>query len=332
MMKNIWNTLPKPFFILAPMEDVTDSVFRRIVLTCGRPDLMITEFTNVDGIFSPGREQVIKRFHFEPEEKPLIAQIWGERPENYFKAAQLAKEMGFDGIDINMGCPERRVIKQGVCSALMKNHSLAEEIILATQEGAESASRRIPISIKTRLGFNTIEIEDWIGFLLEHDLAALTVHGRTVKEMSEVAAHWDEIANVVKLCDQMKKDTLIIGNGDVMSREDGLQKIKDTGVDGIMIGRGIFHDPWLFNPRHFGEAVTFSEKLHTLAEHSRLFEATWGDTKPFIIMRKFVKCYVAGIPGAAEIRAELMTTQNNQELQEKIRLLLSSGERLQASV
>lgn len=321
-MKNIWQELPKPFFVLAPMEDVTDSVFRRIVLTCGKPDLMFTEFTNVDGIFSAGREQVIKRFHFGLEEKPLIAQLWGEKPENYFKAAQLAAEMGFDGVDINMGCPERRVIKQGVCSALMKNHTFAHEIILATQEGAESASRRIPVSIKTRLGFNTVEIEGWIGFLLEHNLAALTIHGRTVKEMSEASAHWNEIGNVVKLRDQMNLKTLIVGNGDVMSRADGLQKVKDTGVDGIMVGRGIFYDPWIFNADHYGEAVSFTEKLQKLLEHSQLFKTTWGDTKPFVIMRKFVKCYVAGIPGAAEIRAELMTSPSHKDLQSRIESLL----------
>lgn len=327
-MKNIWQELPRPFFALAPLEDVTDTVFRRIVGSCGTPDVYFTEFTSADGLFSNGYEYVAKRLKFTTSEHPLIAQIWGTKPENYFKAAQKLAEMGFDGVDINMGCPVKDVIKLGVCSALIKNRSLAKEIIDATKDGAGD----LPVSVKTRIGFATIETREWLGFLLEQEIAALTVHGRTVKEQSKVPAHWDEIAKAVNLRNEMNSNTLIIGNGDVMTRLEGIQKVKETGVDGIMIGRGIFHDPWLFNPDHFGEAVSFQEKLEKLAEHSQLFKETWGDTKPYVIMRKFIKCYVAGIPGAAEIRAELMTTESNEKLQAKIKELLAGGEHLQGDV
>lgn len=313
-MKSFWQDLEKPIMILAPMEDVTDTVFRRIVATCGRPDVFFTEFTSVDGLFSKGYEYVSKRLEFTPDEYPIIAQIWGAKPENYFKAARLLRKMGFDGIDINMGCPEKRVIKQGMCAALIENRSLAKEIIQATKDGAGD----LPVSVKTRLGVNTPVTEDWTGFLLEQGIEALSVHGRTIKEMSEVPVHWDEIEKVVKLRDSMKVPTLVIGNGDVLSREDALQKVSDYGVDGIMIGRGIFHDPWLFNKDHFGEAITFSEKLAKLEEHIRLYENTWKNKKPFAVLKKFVKCYISGHPGSGEIRADLMTSMSYDEILLKI--------------
>lgn len=313
-MNNIWQKLPRPIMILAPMEDVTDTVFRRVVASCGAPDLYFTEFTSVDGLFSKGYPYVAKRLQFTSDEHPLIAQIWGAKPENYFKAAQMLGEMGFDGIDINMGCPEKRVIKQGMCAALIENRSLAKEIIQATKEGAG----KLPVSVKTRIGVNTIVTEDWTGFLLDQEIEALIVHGRTAKEMSEVPVHWDEITKVVKLRDMMKLSTVIIGNGDVLSRNDALERVKESGVDGIMIGRGVFHDPWVFNKEHFGDSVTFQEKLVTLEQHVRLYQSTWGDNRPFAVLKKFVKCYIAGYPGSSEIRADLMTTTSYEEILEKI--------------
>ena len=300
--------------ILAPMEDVTDTVFRRVVASCGPADLYFTEFTSVDGLFSKGYPYVAKRLQFTPDEHPLIAQIWGAKPENYFKAAQMLGEMGFDGIDINMGCPEKRVIKQGMCAALIENRSLATEIIQATKEGAGT----LPVSVKTRIGVNSILTEDWTGFLLDQGIEALIVHGRTAKEMSEVPVHWDEIAKVVKLRDSKKLSTVIIGNGDVLSRDEALARVAESGVDGIMIGRGIFHDPWIFNKERFGESVTMQEKLAKLEEHIRLYESTWKGQKPFAVLKKFVKCYVVGYPGSAEIRADLMTTTSYEEILEKI--------------
>ncbi len=313
-MKNIWSSLPQPFFVLAPMEDVTDTVFRRIVVSCGRPDLFFTEFTSVDGLFSEGRDAVIKRFDFTKEELPLIAQIWGIKPENYFRAAKLIASMGFSGIDINMGCPERKVVRIGACSALMNNRTLAKEIIEATKEGAGE----LPVSIKTRIGFKEANIEDWIGFLLEHNLDALTIHGRTTKEMSDVPAQWEEIAKVVRLRDAMQKPTLIIGNGDVRSRHEGLLRVKETGVDGVMVGRGIFHDPWMFNKDHFGDSVEKNEKLKKLIEHISLFLSHWGEKKHDAILKKFYKCYIVGFPGASELRAQCMSYPTPEDVIKKL--------------
>jgi len=212
--KNIWQQLKKPIFILAPMEDVTDTVFRQIVLSLGKPDLFFTEFTNCEALLSKGKRRVEHRLQFTSLEKPIIAQIWGTKPEQFKKVAETLVDMGFDGIDINMGCPERSVVRQGACSALIKDHALTREIIQAVKEGSGG---KLPVSVKTRIGFNEIQTEEWIGFLLEQDLASLTIHGRTVKEMSAVPAHWDEIGKVTLLRDQLNSNTIIIGNGDVMS-------------------------------------------------------------------------------------------------------------------
>jgi len=304
-MQTIWQKLPKNFMVLAPMEDVTDTVFRRIVLSCGKPDLFFTEFASVDGLFSEGFEHVSKRFTYTESERPLIAQIWGMKPENYFKAGKLLKELGFDGIDINMGCPVRAVVKQGACSALIKNQSLAKELIQATTEGAGG----LPVSVKTRLGFASIQTEEWIGFLLELKLAALTIHARTVKEMSDVPAHWEEVSKAVQLKNKHSPETKIIGNGDIHSLKAADERILQTKADGMMIGRGIFHDPWLFNRDHFGEAVSFEEKIAKLIEHITLFTTEWQERRPFMVMKKFFKCYISGFPGASELRLELMECQ-----------------------
>jgi nifR3 family TIM-barrel protein len=316
-MKSFWQDLKKPIFVLAPMEDVTDTVFRRVVASCGRPDVFFTEFTSVDGLSSIGHDYVAKRLKFTEDEHPLIAQIWGVKPENYYKAAQMLVEMGFDGIDINMGCPVKDVTKLGACSALIKNHPLAKEIIQATKDGAGA----LPVSVKTRIGFNEIQTEEWIGFLLDQGIDALTVHGRTVKEQSKVPAHWDEITKAVKLRDEKKLKTVIIGNGDVMSRDEAMQRVKETGADGIMIGRGIFHDPWLFNPTHHGEAVSFKEKLQKMSEHISLFEKTWGKDKHYPILKKFFKCYISGIPGASDMRTELIAYNSSEEVLKRLKEL-----------
>lgn len=316
MNSTIWHTVAQktkeknlPIMILAPMEDVTDTVFRRIVMECGRPDLFFTEFVNADGICSPGYQGVSKRLKFENIEKPLIAQIWGNNPVHYSESIKLLKEQGFDGIDINMGCPERSVVSKGCCSALIKDKPLAKELI----QTAKEAAGNLPVSVKTRIGYNEIATEEWLGFLLEQDITALTVHGRTTKEMSLVPAHWDEIGKAVKLRDTMKKDTLIIGNGDVQSYEDALLKYHTFGVDGIMIGRGIFHNPWVFNADKPVENITVQEKIELLIKHITLFDTTWGKTKPYHILKKYFKIYISGFPDAANIREELMNKETPQD-------------------
>lgn len=303
---NFWQTLPKPFFILAPMEDVTDSVFRRIIASCGRPDVFFTEFTNVEGIFSHGEAIVSQRLSFTPSEKPLVAQIWGLEPSHFFKAARKLAGMGFDGIDINMGCPQKSITKRGACSALINNHSLAKEIILATKEGAGV----LPVSVKTRLGFKHNQREEWISFLLSFDLSAITIHARTATEMSSVPARWDEVGHVVKMRNEMRKDTLIIGNGDVTSREDGAKKAKTYRVDGIMIGRGVFYNPWIFDTHRGEQTASKKQRLGLLVQHIQLFEKSWGKNKPFQIMKKYIKIYVSGFDGANGLRIKLMGTHS----------------------
>ena len=306
---SIWKALPKPIYILAPMEDVTDTVFRQVLLSTGRPHLFFTEFTNVDGMMSAGHDQVIKRLKFLPKEKPLIAQIWGVNPENFYKSAKEIAEMGYDGIDLNMGCPQKDVTSHGACSALIKNKPLATEIIQATQEG----SGDLPVSVKTRIGFSTIQTEEWISFLLTHNLPVLTVHGRTAKEMSKVPCHWDEIGKAVQIRNEIAPETLLIGNGDVGSIAEAQEKVKEYGVDGVMIGRGVFHNPWLFNPQINQEDKTLKDRLQLLYDHVSLFETTWGKNKNYPILKKYFKIYLSGFDGASDIRTRFMETNTPEE-------------------
>lgn len=291
------------------MEDVTDTVFRQIIALGGGPDVFFTEFTNVEGLCSKGRNKVRKRLKFTDIEHPIVAQIWGNNPKNYFETAKLIKTMGFDGIDINMGCPEKSVVKKGSCAALINNHPLAKEIISATKEGGGG----LPISVKTRIGIKDIQTEEWAGFLLKLNLDALTIHGRTAVEMSDVPAHWDEIGKVVKLRDSMKVKTLIIGNGDVKDLNDVMQKYEKYKVDGVMIGRAIFDNLWVFNKNINPENISYQEKLKVLVQHITLFDKTWGKTKNFSIMKKFYKIYISGMPNASIVRTELMKFKTAQE-------------------
>src|SRR5579884_2478592 len=239
---NIWQELPRLFFVLAPMDDVTDTVLRQIVADCAPPDLYFTEFVNVDGLQSPGRPKLLRKLRFAELEQPLIAQIWGKEPANFYKTARqiadgtfvqelgLLKGVNFAGVDLNMGCPEKSAVKNGTCVALIKDRPLAHEIIEAARAGLGG---KLPLSVKTRLGFNEIDLS-WIEFLLGHNLAALTIHGRTRKEMSKVPAHWDQIGKIPKLRDKLAPNTLIVGNGDVMTRQHGLELAEQYDLDGIM--------------------------------------------------------------------------------------------------
>ncbi len=309
-MKNFWEKLPRPFCALAPMDDVTDTVFRQIVFKAAPPDVSFTEFTNVDGLVSQGRNVLLKKLQFTKKEQPLIAQIWGLKPENFLVVSKNLVEMGFCGIDINMGCPERTVVKAGACSALINNRNLAREIIEATKEGAG----HLPVSVKTRIGMRQIQTEDWIGFLLEQNLEALTIHARTVFEMSKVPAHWDEIKKVVTMRDSMGLRTAIIGNGDVANYQEAIQKAPKYGVDGVMIGRGIFNNLWCLDKN--GKLGTTEEKLKMALYHIELFEKTWGASKNPQILKKFFKIYVNGFDGASDLRVRLMETKDFAQMSE----------------
>jgi tRNA-dihydrouridine synthase len=322
---NYMQGLPKPFFVLAPLDDVTDTVFRRVVADCAPPDLYFTEFVNVDGLQSPGRPKLLKKLRFTPREQPLIAQIWGKEPENFRKTAEqladgtFARELGlpdginFAGVDLNMGCPEKTVVKNGVCAALINDRPLAAEIITATKEGLDG---RLPLSVKTRTGFNQPDMT-WIEFLLKHDLQALTVHGRTRREMSKVPANWELIGQACELRDKLAPDTLIIGNGDVRDRAHGLELAARYKLDGIMIGRGVFQDPFAFAVASPWEGYSRGDRIDLYEKHVRLFAETWQNhERPIHTLNKFCKIYINGFDGAKELREAFMRTQSTGQLLE----------------
>ena len=319
-MKNFWKKLKKPILCLAPMADVTDCVFRQIIAKYGKPDIFFTEFVSADGLAHPiAREKLLIDLKYSENERPMVAQIFGSKPDNIRKASALCKELGFDGIDINMGCPDKSIEKQYAGAAMIKNPKLIREIIRAAKEGSEG----LPISVKTRIGYNKNEIETWIPVLLKEDLAALTIHLRTRKEMSSVSAHWELMKRVVEIRDEMRVETLILGNGDVLNLEDAKQKVKETGCDGVMLGRAIFGNPWLFASKEYIPST--SEKLKVLVEHTKLFEKMLGQHKNFAIMKKHYKAYVNGFDGAKELRIKLMETENVLQVEKIINDFLKLG-------
>jgi len=315
---SFWQTLQKPIFILAPMEDVTDTVLRQVIARCGKPAVFFTEFTNVEGMFSKGEKHVVHRLQYTEIERPLVAQIWGSQPENFSKAASKLIALGFSGVDLNMGCPAQGPVGRGVCSGLMNNRPQAKEIIAATKEGAAGI---IPVSVKTRLGFRAMDF-DWIQFVLEQKPAVLTVHLRTVSEKSKVPAHWDKLKTVVEMRDALSRETLIVGNGDIKSLNEARQKVAAAGADGAMIGRGIFENPYLFSENIALSDKTQQEKMQLLLDHMRLWQDTWGNTKHFPTLRKFFKVYANGFPGAQELRMQLMETQNPEETEHMVTAFL----------
>lgn len=307
-------------FSLAPMEDVTDTVFREIVLRMAAPgklNVVFTEFTSVEGMNHPvGRKRVSERLIVNDSERELlskmgvklVAQIWGRNPEIYHKiAAYITENYNFDGIDINMGCPVKKVFKIGACSALIGEPDLAKEIIWATKEATH-----LPVSVKTRTGIRKHQTDEWITQLLSVNPAAIILHGRTQKMQSDGDANWNEIAKAVQIKNQINPEIPLHGNGDVFSYEKGLERIRETGVDGVMIGRGIFQNPWFFNPSK--NEITKTDRIEKLLEHTRLFEKTWSPDKNFNILKRFYKIYINSFEGAAKMRADLMEVKNYDEV------------------
>ncbi|HDP1857139.1 TPA: tRNA-dihydrouridine synthase [Staphylococcus aureus] len=308
MKENFWSELPRPFFILAPMEDVTDIVFRHVVSEAARPDVFFTEFTNTESFCQPeGIHSVRGRLTFSEDEQPMVAHIWGDKPEQFRETSiQLAK-MGFKGIDLNMGCPVANVAKKGKGSGLILRPDVAAEIIQATKAGG------LPVSVKTRLGYYEIdEWKDWLKHVFEQDIANLSIHLRTRKEMSKVDAHWELIEAIKNLRDEIAPNTLLTINGDIPDRKTGLELAEKYGIDGVMIGRGIFHNPFAFEkePREH----TSKELLDLLRLHLSLFNKYEKDEiRQFKSLRRFFKIYVRGIRGASELRHQLMNTQSIAE-------------------
>ncbi|MBI4252604.1 tRNA-dihydrouridine synthase [Candidatus Uhrbacteria bacterium] len=332
---SFWNNLKKPIMALAPMADVTDAAFRQIIAKYGKPDVMFTEFTSVAGLCSPGRENLLIDFWHTESERPIVAQIFGSNPAQFYEAAKLIKKLGFDGIDINMGCPDRSVEKQGGGAALMKDPHLAQKIIAETKRGAG----KLPVSVKTRLGYNKVDL-CWIQAILDAQPAALTVHLRTRKEMSDVAAHWDVMSDIVGILSSRRRPgskPLILGNGDVQDVQEAQEKCRQYGCDGVMIGRGIFGNPWLFatgssrdiltglrpDSARFGQdtlpplrqpTILLEERLRVMIEHTYLFEKLFTGIKNFDIMKKHYKAYVGGFDGAKELRIRLMACKTADEV------------------
>jgi tRNA-dihydrouridine synthase len=321
--KNFWLTPPRPIAAQAPMANVTDEAFRRMFAECGKPDVFWTEFVSVEGLLSRGRDKLLADLWFSPGEHPIVAQIFGSKPEQFEAIAPLIKELGFDGIDVNMGCPDRGVEKSGAGAHLIQTPQVAKEIIRALKRGGGG----LPISVKTRLGYNdTAEMDEWLPALLEEDIAALTIHLRSRREMSDVDAHWELAPKIVAMRDKIAQNTVLLGNGDVRSLEDGRQKAATAGMDGFMVGAGMFGNPWFFSNR----TPSVRERLERLVAHTELFEKLYrsdnpskisegGRLKNFDVMKKHYKSYTTaftGLPGAKELRLSLMETQNAAQVRQ----------------
>ncbi|KND47734.1 MAG: tRNA-dihydrouridine synthase B [Parcubacteria bacterium C7867-006] len=321
--KELKNNKPKGIMVLAPMADVTDSAFRSIISKYGKPDVTWTEFVSADGLFLGGYDALIKDLSYTEAERPIVAQFFTSKPEIMEKAAELAVDLGFDGIDINMGCPDKSIEKQGAGAGLIKNLKLAQEIILAAKRGASKNGKNIPVSVKTRIGYNKNELENWLPALLETNPAVITIHARTRKEMSLVPARWEHIKRAVEIRDSFvdslgnKSETLIFGNGDVIDLKDAEAKVLETGCDGVMLGRAIFGNPWLFSKTTSREDVSIPDRLRVMVEHTKLFEKTLSH-KSFAIMKKHYKAYVHGWDGAKELRMKLMEAKDSNEVGEII--------------
>lgn len=328
------------------MADVTDAAFRRLITTYSKPDVIWTEFVSANGLMSPGRDILKRDLEYSEGERPIVAQLFSRDPEQMEAAAKYCAELGFDGIDINMGCPDKTIEKQGAGAAMIKDPEAALEVIRAVKRGIAATGKNIPVSVKTRVGYNDVQIDTWIPLLLSEGIDALTVHARTRKELSLVSAHWDHIQKVVAIRDQIAPGTVIIGNGDVTSLADGRAKAIQTGCDGIMVGRALFGNPWFFDasrevvaalpkksmfrhipilkkffdtkrtaPTSIVNPITIQERLKVLVEHTKLFEELLGDIKSFAIMKKHFKAYCTGFPGSKDLRIKLMETKNAREVE-----------------
>lgn len=318
MKSNFWNNLSKPFFILAPMEDVTDIVFRKVVAKASAPDVYFTEFTNSDSYAHiKGIETLRGRLKFDSNEKPIVAHIWGDNPLNFERMSMDLAQMGFDGIDLNMGCPAPNVFKHGRGAGLILRPSVASEIIQAAKKGG------LPVSVKTRLGNRNIaEWKDWLTHLLKQDIANLSIHLRTKKEMSNYTAHWELMPEILKLRDEIAPNTLITMNGDIKDYQMGMDLYHKYKVDGIMIGRGVFHNPFTFDKEV--RVRETSEYLELFKYHLDLYDKYIleepGLKKP---LQRFFKIYIRDIKGASKLRMRLMETKETHEM----RALIEAFER-----
>jgi len=319
-MTNFWQKIKKPIMCSAPMSGITDASFRFMLAKYGKPDVMFTEFVSCDGLCSDGKERLLKQLIYDKSEKPIVAQLFGSKPENFYQSALICKKLGFDGIDINMGCPDKSVVKQEAGSSLIKNPFLAGEIIEATRKGAGN----LPVSVKTRLGYSQIDMEKWINYLLKFDLDALTIHGRTKKQGYGGDANWEEIGHVKTLAKEISPETLIIGNGDVKTLDDARLKAKKYDLNGIMIGRALISNPLFFNKTRKMKDLSIKERFDVLLEHIKIFEEIFkGENRNFSDMKKFYKSYISDFKGASALRFELMKARNGNEIRDIVENFLN---------
>ncbi len=311
-MTTLWDELPKPFFILAPMEAVTDIVFRHVIAHAARPDVFVTEFTNAASYCSEkGIHSARGRLAFTADEQPILVQIWGNRPDQFALMAQGLADMGYRGIDINMGCPDKAVVRGGSGSALIRTPKLAGELIAAVKTSG------LPVSVKTRLGdANIDEWREWITYILKQDIANLTIHLRTRKEMCKVDAHHELIPEIKKIRDEIAPQTLLTINGDIRDRQHGEELVREYGVDGIMIGRGVFHNPFAFETekREHSRDELIELLLFQLDLHDRYTREL--EPRKFNPLKRFFKIYIRDFPGASELREQLMHTETTDEVRQ----------------
>ena len=308
-MTHFWHDLPRPFFILAPMEAVTDVVFRHVVAKAQAPDVFFTEFVNAASYFSEkGRPSTRGRLAFTADEQPIVTQIWGKNPEHFAFMAKGLAEQGYAGIDINMGCPAKDVVKTGAGSGLIRTPELAAELIAATKTAG------LPVSVKTRLGDLQVgEWKEWLTHIFKQDVVNLTIHLRTRKEMSKVPAHYELIREIKALRDEVAPQTLLTINGDIRDRTHGEELVAETGVDGVMIGRGIFANPYAFS--HDTQPKSREELLGLLRYQLDLFDQFNEEfgPRPYDPLKRFFKIFVREFDGAAELRDQLMHTKTTDE-------------------
>ena len=311
MKENFWKKLNKPFFILAPMEDVTDIVFRKVVAKAGRPDVFFTEFTNSDSYaHEMGINSLRGRLKYDDNEQPMVAHIWGDNPQNFAKMSVDLAKMGFSGIDINMGCPAPNVFRHGRGAGLILRPEVAAELIQAAKTGG------LPVSVKTRIGHSKVnEWKDWLTHLLKQDIANLSIHLRTKTEMSNADAHWELMPEILALRDEIAPNTLITMNGDIMDYKMGMELYKKYNVDGIMIGRGVFHNPFAFNKDYPGFNIT--NYLDLFKYHLDLYDK-YVLEEPMLKkpLHRFFKIYIRDIPGASKLRTMLMDTKDTTEIRQ----------------
>lgn len=330
---------------LSPMDGVTDQPYRHIQKKYGHPAVIYTEFTSVEGVCHKAI-QLLKDFLYDETQRPIVAQIYGTTPEFFRQTTILLCQLGFDGVDINMGCPAKNVAHSGAGASLIKTPELAQEIIKATQQGVidwqngqtsrdcpdisskiadeieerykklpekYQKIRHIPVSVKTRIGYDKKIATEWISTILEMQPEVIAIHGRTLKQAYGGEADWEEIAKATELAHKTS-NTLILGNGDIKSYQDAMEKIEKYKVDGVLIGRGSFGNPFIFLPENTGD----QKSIYQIAlEHAQLFEQTYSydERYNFLPMRKHLGWYVKGLDKAKEIRFKLFQTNTSAEVE-----------------